>query len=126
MSTKTAIVIFSDPKSGTEEALGRLVNALALAYEIKQRNEEVVIIFQATGTRWISEVTKPTHYAHGLYNLVSDKVLGISCACSEVFGAREEAEANGANVLTENLVPGTTGFPPLGRYLAEGYNIVTF
>lgn len=32
---KTAIVMFSDPKSGTKEALRRAFNALALAAESK-------------------------------------------------------------------------------------------
>jgi len=32
---KTVIVVFSDPQSGTQEALGRVVNALFLAYELK-------------------------------------------------------------------------------------------
>ena len=34
---KTAIIILSDPKSGSEEALGRVFNALALASEVSRR-----------------------------------------------------------------------------------------
>lgn len=33
---KAAIVVLADPKSGSEEALGRLFNALAAAYDFKQ------------------------------------------------------------------------------------------
>ena len=34
---KSAIVILSDPKSGSEESLGRVFNALAAAYDFKQK-----------------------------------------------------------------------------------------
>lgn len=44
---KTAIIILSDPKAGTEEALGRVFNASA--YEFKHAGEDVKIIFQGTG-----------------------------------------------------------------------------
>ena len=43
---KTAIIILSDPKSGSEESLGRLFNALATAYDYKQAGEDVIIQFQ--------------------------------------------------------------------------------
>jgi hypothetical protein len=49
-STKTAIVVLSDPRGG-EEGLGRLFNALAAAYDFKQQHQEVQLIFQGTGVR---------------------------------------------------------------------------
>ena len=48
---KTAIVVLSDPNGG-EEALGRLFNALAAAYDSKARKQEVQVLFQGAGTRW--------------------------------------------------------------------------
>ena len=39
---KAAIVVLADPKSGSqEEALGRVFNALAAAYDFKQRGDDV-------------------------------------------------------------------------------------
>jgi hypothetical protein len=46
---RTAIVILSDPHSGGEEALGRVFNALAAAYDLKQKQQDVEILFQGTG-----------------------------------------------------------------------------
>lgn len=43
---KTAVIILSDPKSGTKEALGRMFNAMAATYDFKQRGEEVELYFQ--------------------------------------------------------------------------------
>lgn len=42
---KTAIMILSDPKNGSEEALGRVFNALALASECMQKGDEVAVVF---------------------------------------------------------------------------------
>ncbi|HZW85847.1 MAG TPA: DsrE family protein [Gallionella sp.] len=122
---KTAIVVLSDPKGG-EEALGRLFNALAAVFDLKQRKKEVLLVFQGTGTRWAGVVTQHSHPAHALYKAVEDKVAGVSCGCADVFGARADAEKNGFSLLTENAVPGTTGLPSLAKYAEEGYSVITF
>jgi hypothetical protein len=123
---KTAIVILSDPKSGSEEALGRAVNGLAAAYDFKNRGQEVSVQFQGPGTRWVSVLDQPDHPIHSLFEAVKDKVVGVSCGCSDVFGARAEAEAGGYALLTENAVPGTSGFPSLSRLISEGFTVLTF
>jgi hypothetical protein len=124
-STKTAIVVLSDPQGG-EEALGRVFNALAAAYDFKQKRQDVQVLFQGTGTRWAALLTKPDHPVHALYKAVEDKIAGVSTACSVVFGAREDAERNGFPLVTGNPVPNTPGLPSLESYAAQGYTILTF
>lgn len=124
-STKTAIVVLSDPQAG-EEALGRVFNALAAAYDFKQQNQDVQLLFQGTGTRWAGLLTKADHPAHALYKAVEDKIAGVSAGCAVVFGAKDEAERNGFSLLTSNAVPGTPGLPSLATYAADGYRILTF
>jgi DsrE/DsrF-like family len=124
-STKTAIVVLSDPNGG-EEALGRLFNALAATYDFKQKRQDVQLLFQGTGTRWAGLLTKTDHPAHALYKAIEDKVAGVSTACSVVFGAREDAERNGFSLLTGNPVPNTAGLPSLESYASQGYTILTF
>lgn len=123
---KSAIVIMSDPKTGSEEALGRLFNGLATAFDFKQNGDEVAILFTGAGTRWASEISKADHPAHQLYKAVADKVTGVSCACAEVFGAKEQATENGFALVTGNAVPGTAGLPSLQRLTREGYNVMLF
>lgn len=123
---KAAIVVLSDPKSGSEESLGRVFNALASAYDFKQRGDDVTVLFQGTGTRWVSEVSKPDHPAHDLFEAVKDKVAGVSCACADVFGASEEVKKTGFDLITDNAVPGTSGLPSLGQLAADGYTVLTF
>ena len=50
---KAAIVVLSDPNANSEEALGRVFNGLATAYELKQTGDEVTVVFQGAGTRWL-------------------------------------------------------------------------
>lgn len=123
---KTAIVILSDPKHGSEEALGRLFNGLAAAYEYKQRGQEVSVLFQGAGARWAGELVKKDHPAYALFVAVKDKVAGVSCGCADVFGAREDAEACGLDLITDNPIPQTSGVASLARLTAEGYTIITF
>ncbi len=123
---KAAIIVLSDPKSGSEESLGRLFNALATTYDFKQRGDDVTLLFQGAGTRWAGEVVKEDHPAHQLYTEVQDKVAGVSCGCAEVFGATEDAERSGFDLIKDNAVPGTPGLPSLRELIAQGYSVLTF
>lgn len=123
---KVAISVLSDPTSGGEEALGRVFNALAVAYDYKHAGAEAAVLFQGAGTRWVESLSDPEHPVHGLYQAVADTVVGMSCGCADVFGAGEAAEAHGIDLVTENAVPGTSGLPSLRRYVAEGYTVLTF
>lgn len=122
---KAAIIVLSDPNSG-EDALGRVFNALATAYDFKQQGDEVSVLFQGAGTRWISELNKPDHPVHELFNAVKDTVAGVSCGCAEVFGTTEEVEKSGFDFIKNNAVPGTKGLPSLRNLAADGNTILTF
>lgn len=124
---KASIVVLSDPKSGSpEEALGRVFNALAAAYDFKQRGDDVSVLFQGAGTRWIGELAQTDHPAHALYKEVEDTIAGVSCGCADVFGGGEAAEASGFDLMTDNPVPGTTGLPSLAKLVSEGRSVLTF
>lgn len=124
--SKTAIVVLSDPKAGTEEALGRLFNALFLAYELKEKGRGVAVIFQGAGTRWVSEIVKADHPAHPLYKAIESTVVAVCGGCADVFGATAAIEATGVALVREAQIPGTTGVVDLSRYLDEGYRLIPF
>jgi hypothetical protein len=71
---KTTIVIMSDPKGRSEEALGRVFNAFTLTSECKQKGDDVAVVFNGAGTRWPAELAKLSHPANDLYNSVRDVV----------------------------------------------------
>lgn len=122
---KTAIVVFSDPKAG-EEALGRVFNAMFLALELKEKAQEVALIFQGAGTRWPTDLVKPGHPANALYNAVRDKVAGVCGGCADVFGASEDLKTADVKIVRDKAIPGTSGILDLSRYLDEGYHLIAF
>lgn len=123
---KTAIILLSDPQAGTEESLGRLFNGLAAAYDYREAGDEVTVLFQGTATRWPSVLSDSNHPAHGLYNAVKDRIAGVSCGCADVFGALQDAQTAGMDLIRDNPVPHTSGLPSLRRLQADGYTILTF
>ena len=124
--SKTAIVVLSDPKSGSEEALGRLFNAMFVAYELKEKGQEIALIFQGAGTRWVSEIVKPDHPAHALYDAVKDTVVGVCGGCADVFGATNDVMSTGLSLIREKEIPGTSGIIDLSGYLDENYRLLIF
>ncbi len=119
---KTAIIVLSDPKGGSEESLGRVYNALATAYDFKSAGKEVSIIFQGAGSRWPEVLQAEDHPAHELFEAVTDKIQGISCACADVFGA----DTSGYDLVKDNAVPKTTGLASLSKLQDQGFNVLTF
>lgn len=122
---KTVIVIFSDPSSGSEEALGRCFNGMFLAIELKDKKQDVALIFQGAGARWPAALMKAEHPGHALYEAVKDKAIACG-GCADVFGATAGAELAGVKLIRDKQIPGTTGVLDLSRYLDEGARLVTF
>lgn len=123
---KTLIIVLSDPKSGSEEALGRVFNALAMAYDLQTRGRHVAVVFQGTGTRWIGQLRQKSHPAHGLFLEVARTIEGVCGGCADIFGATEEAEEAHLPLLRDVKIPGTGGLTSLAKYIDDGYRLVTF
>ncbi|MGD8843755.1 MAG: DsrE family protein [Gammaproteobacteria bacterium] len=123
---KTAILVLSDPAAGTEEALGRVFNALAVAYDCKHNGDAVSVIFMGAGTRWVKELDDPDNPAHELFDAVRDTVAGASCGCADVFGAAQDIRQSEFPFVSDNNIPGTSGLPGIRRLLANGYSVLAF
>lgn len=116
---KIGIVVLADTE--THEALGRVVNALETAKEASEHNDEVRIIFDGAGTRWIPELAKKSHKAHPLYAAVKDKITGACDFCSTAFGVKEAVLKTGIALLNEY-----DRHPSLRRLVADGFQVITF
>ena len=123
---KAAILILSDPNTNSDEALGRVFNGLATAYELKQSGDEVTVVFQGAGTRWPGVLSVAGHPVHGLFELIKDRIAGASAGCAAVFGATGDATACGLPLISENPVPGTAGLPSLRKWMIDGTPILIF
>ncbi len=125
--TNTIIAIFSDPKSGSEEALGRVFNALVLALELKEKGEPFEVIFQGAGSRWPAELAKTDHPANALYEAVKDSIAGVSGGCADVFGATESVKNDTPHKLIRDVaIPGTDGMIDMAKHLINGDRFITF
>jgi len=123
---KNALVILSDPKTGAEESLSRLLNALGFADECKRHGDELAIVFAGTGTRWPVELAKLSHPAHARYNEVREYVRGASRGCAVRNGVADELAAADVPLLTDNALPGTPGIASIRQLHAEGWTVTTF
>ena len=56
---KAAIVLLADTE--TKEGLGRMSNALTTVREFKGQRQEVTLIFDGAGTKWVGELSDPDH-----------------------------------------------------------------
>ena len=117
-----AIIICADASNGSDESLGRVLNALVVANDLQERGDKVGIFFQGAGTRSINILENPEHPGHGLYKNVKGCIKGASKACAAVF----QADVKTVHLLDEFQIPGIGGATSLAKYIKEGYHPLTF
>ena len=116
---KVAIVLLADTE--TKEALGRMSNALTSVREFKQEGQEVTLIFDGAGTKWIGELSDPDHKYNRHFESVKDEIQGACGYCARAFGVKDEVQESGVELLGE-----FEGHPSLAKFVAQGYQVITF
>lgn len=117
--TKIAIVVFAD--TNTVEALGKVSNAFMLASEAIENGDQLKIIFEGAGTKWIGELEKEDNKMHGLYMSIKNNITGVCSYCAQAFGVKNEIVKSGLPLLDE-----FKGHPSFRGLFAEGYQVVVF
>lgn len=117
--SKIAIVVLADTE--THGDLGRAVNAMEVASEFKEAGDDVAIIFDGAGTKWVPTLDDSSHRRHKLWLKVKDKVDGACAFCAAAFGAKQGVEAAGIKLLADH-----DNHPSLRSYVERGYQIITF
>jgi hypothetical protein len=99
------------------------VHVLLNALDMQQRGLTVKIIIEGMAVKLPPELNQPDHTFHALYVKTKEIGLieGVCKACSAKMGSLADVQAQGLPLLDE-----MNGHPSLGRYLAEGYTIITF
>lgn len=116
---KAAVVVLADTE--THGDLARAVNALETAKEFQEAGDEVSVIFDGAGTRWVGELAKPDHRAHRLYESVKPTVRGACAYCAQAFGVKDAVQDAGVTLLDEH-----DRHPSLRRFVTDGYEVITF
>lgn len=117
--SKIAVVIFSDTNS--TEALGKVSNAFMLASEAIEHGDDLKIIFEGAGTKWIGELENEEHKLHHLYVDLKSKITGVCQFCAQAFGVKNEIERAGVPLLTEYK-----SHPSLRNLVSDNYEVITF
>lgn len=115
---KVLVLVLADTE--TKEALGRVVNALQTAKEFKDGGDELRLVFDGAGTRWIGELGAPEHKYHALFESVKDRA-GACSYCAGAFGVKSAVERYDVSLLDE-----FDGHPSLRRAVSDGYQVISF
>lgn len=116
---KIAIVVLADTESYGD--LGRVVNALEAVKEFKDAKDDVQLIFDGAGTKWLGELSKPDHKYKPLFDAVKDRVSGACQYCAQAFGVTDGVQACGVTLLGEY-----DGHPSFRKLVTQGYQVLTF
>ena len=117
--TRIAVVILADTE--THGDLGRAVNALLTVREANEAGDEVRLVFDGAGTKWIGELANPEHRSHTHYAAVKERITGVCEFCAKAFGATEAVEAAGVPLLDEYHQ-----HPSLRTLVNEGFQVLLF
>lgn len=116
---KVAIVLLADTESPGD--MGRMANALAAAEDFRQGGDEVQLIFDGAGVKWIGELSDSEHKYHQTYQAVKDTVGGVCKYCAGAFQVTEQVQRSGVPFADEH-----NGHPSFRRLVNDGYQIITF
>lgn len=115
---KVLLIIYAGKE--THEGMGRVVNALVMAKELKEKGHEVKIIFDGAGTEWVPELEKEDNKMNPIYKDLKENVVGICDFCSAAFKAKDLLKED-APLSGEFM-----GHPTMAKYFEEDYKILTF
>lgn len=99
------------------------LHVLLNALDMKARGIDVRLVIEGAATRLVGELDDPQRPFAGLYRRVREQSL-VDCvcqACASKTGSLEEARRQGLPLCAE-----MEGHPSLGRYLEEGWEVISF
>ncbi len=117
--SKVAIVVLAD--TDTHEDMGRATNALETAKELKEADDEVQLIFDGAGTKWIPELSRQDSRFSRQYDPIRDRIAGACRFCAVAFGVKDQIERTDIPLLGEY-----EGHPSLRKLISQGYQIIAF
>lgn len=99
------------------------VHVLLNVLDMHGRGLQARILFEGASVTLVARLADPADDFHGLYARAREAGLieGACKACSAKLGALEAVRAEGLPLLGD-----MNGHPALGRYLEEGWTILTF
>lgn len=119
MSNKIGILVLADDESHGD--LGRITNALEVAKEFSEAGDEVQIIFDGAGTKWIGQLADEQNQINPLYKAVEKHVKGACKFCAGAFGVTNQVKSAGVTLLDDY-----EDHPSVRNLVQDGYQVLTF
>ncbi|WP_458189198.1 DsrE family protein [Haladaptatus sp. NG-WS-4] len=117
--TKAAVMILADTESHADR--GRLLNGLETATEFfEAEGDDVELIFDGAGTKWIPELEDEDNDYHNLYQTVRDNTA-VCDYCSGAYGVEDAVSDAGVVTLDDH-----DGHPSIRSLVNDGYEVITF
>ncbi|MFO7781148.1 MAG: DsrE family protein [Spirochaetia bacterium] len=116
---RIAVVVLADIESHADQ--GRGTNALELAKEAQEAGDEVAIVFDGAGTRWVPKLADPQSKMNPVFAQLEENVIGACSFCASAFHVKDEIKQTNVKLLSDY-----EGHPSLRGLIADGYQLVTF
>ncbi|MGC8539667.1 MAG: DsrE family protein [Phycisphaerae bacterium] len=117
--SKICIVLLAD--IDTPEAMGRMANALATVMEFDESGDEVALVFDGAGTRWVGVLSNPDHKYHGAFEGVRHRVAAVCAYCANAFGVADQIRTAELPLTSE-----FRGHPSIRQFVNDGYQVISF
>jgi len=117
--TKVAVIVFADTETHADRA--RVVNALTTVQEFKEGGDDVRLLFDGAGTKWVATLASPEHRSHRLYQSVQDRITGACSFCAAAFGVKDAVQAAGVPLLDEYA-----HHPSIRSLVSDGCQVLIF
>ncbi len=124
---KVAIILLASTES--DECLGRALHSMIYAHELTENGDEVKLIFDGAGVRWITKILSGSDdpaskaFAELAIGTYSDAFSKSVCKfCSSVFHVPEaDVERAGFDVSSD----GYSGHPDIAGLIERDFQIIT-
>jgi len=117
--TKAAVIVFADTE--THADLARVVNALITVQEFREGGDDVRLIFDGAGAKWVATLANPEHRSHRLYESLKECITGACSFCATAFGVKDAIQAAGVPLLDEYA-----HHPSIRRLVSAGFQVLIF
>ncbi len=99
------------------------IHVLLNAIDLQERGRQGKIVIEGEAVKLIADMATEGHFLHTLYKKAKGLGLidAVCLGCATKLGAVEAAKAEELP-----LVGDMNGHPSMGRYLDEGYQVLTF
>ncbi len=99
------------------------IHVLLNGLDLYAKEHTIKIVMEGAATALVKDINQAGNPLQPLWRkaLDLDLIDGVCKACAQKMGARDAAEALGLQQLDE-----MSGHPAMSRYIAEGYEVISF